>query len=92
MLDGQYWIYPTSSATYDQQLSFDAFSSPDLVHWTKHPRVVDGAAVQWAKKAMWAPAIVARGGKYYFFFWANDIQSDEEVGSITTRGVKAHPA
>ena len=53
VLEGQYWTYPASSATYGQQVSFDAFSLPDLVHWTKHPRVLDGAAVQSAKKAMW---------------------------------------
>jgi len=33
----EYWIYPTYSARYDQQVFFDAFSSPDLVTWTKDP-------------------------------------------------------
>lgn len=31
---------------------------------------------------MWAPAIVEKNGKYYFFFAANDIQSDNESGGI----------
>ena len=31
----RYWIYPTFSAPYAEQLHFDAFSSPDLVHWTR---------------------------------------------------------
>lgn len=31
---------------------------------------------------MWAPAIVAKDGRYYFFFGANDIQSDQEYGGI----------
>lgn len=79
----QYWIYPTYSAPYDRQVFFDAFSSPDLVHWTKHPRVLEAAAVPWARRAMWAPAIVAKGGKYYFFFGANDIQDDQkDIGGI----------
>jgi hypothetical protein len=34
----QYWLYPTYSAKYNEQVFMDAFSSPDLVHWTKHPR------------------------------------------------------
>ena len=34
--DGTCWVYPTSSLPYDEQLSFDCFSSDDLVHWTKH--------------------------------------------------------
>ena len=42
-----YWIYPTYSAVYDQQLFLDAFSSTDLVTWTKHPRVFDAANVMW---------------------------------------------
>ena len=32
IFDHQFWIYPTYSAAYDQQVFFDAFSSPDLVH------------------------------------------------------------
>ena len=78
----QYWIYPTFSAPYNKQVFLDAFSSPDLVHWTKHPAVVDTAAVKWAKRAMWAPAIVQKQGKYYLFFGANDIQNDNEKGGI----------
>src|SRR5688572_19172820 len=38
-----YWIYPTYSAPFDEQVFFDAFSSPDLVHWTKHERILDTA-------------------------------------------------
>lgn len=64
----EYWIYPTYSAPYDEQTFFDAFSSPDLVTWTKHPRVLDTSAVKWARRAMWAPSVVEKGGRYYFFF------------------------
>lgn len=78
----EYWIYPTYSDKYEKQVFFDAFSSNDLVHWKKHPRILDSSAIKWAHKAMWAPAIVAKGGKYYFFFGANDIQSDQEYGGI----------
>ena len=78
----EYWIYPTYSAPYDEQTFFDAFSSRDLVNWTKHPRVLEKASVKWARRAMWAPAVVEKGGKYYFFFGANDIQNNNEVGGI----------
>jgi beta-xylosidase len=77
-----YWIYPTWSDDYDRQLFFDAFSSPDLVKWTRHPHVLDVRAIRWAKRAMWAPAVVAKDGRYYLFFAANDIQSDRETGGI----------
>jgi beta-xylosidase len=79
---GRYWIYPTYSAPYDEQTRLDAFSSPDLVHWTKHERVLDTGGVAWARRALWAPAAVERKGKYYLFFAANDIQSDQELGGI----------
>lgn len=77
-----YWIYPTYSAPYEQQVFFDAFSSRDLVNWTKHPRILDTTAIRWAKRAMWAPAVIEKGGKYYLFFGANDIQNDKERGGI----------
>jgi len=78
----EYWIYPTYSAAYDQQTFMDAFSSRDLVTWTKHPKVLDMADVSWAKRAMWAPSIVEKDGWYYLFFGANDIQNDQQVGGI----------
>ena len=40
-MGGKYWIFPTFSAPYKQQLFFDAFSSTDLVHWEKHERVLE---------------------------------------------------
>ncbi|WP_410492641.1 glycoside hydrolase family 43 protein [Dysgonomonas sp. ZJ279] len=78
----KYWVYPTYSAPYDQQVFMDAFSSPDLVNWTKHERIIDTAAVKWVKRALWAPAIVEKDKRYYLFFGGNDIQSDNEYGGI----------
>ena len=86
-----YWIYPTFSAPYDKQVFFDAFSSPDLIHWTKHHDITDTGKIKWAHRAMWAPAIVKKGGKYFFFFGANDIQNNEQVGGIGV-GVSNNPA
>ncbi|MEO7210397.1 MAG: glycoside hydrolase family 43 protein [Chitinophagaceae bacterium] len=78
----QYWIYPTYSAPYNEQVFFDAFSSLDLVHWTKHDKVMDTLNVKWAKRAVWAPAIIEKDQKFYLFFGANDIQNNEEKGGI----------
>ena len=82
IFDKTYWVYPTFSARYEDQIFMDAFSSKDLVHWTKHPRIIDTSAVKWAKKAMWAPSIIKNKNKYFLFFGANDIQSDNEIGGI----------
>ncbi|RYF71799.1 MAG: arabinan endo-1,5-alpha-L-arabinosidase, partial [Cytophagaceae bacterium] len=77
----QYWIYPTFSAPYNKQVFMDAFSSTDLVTWTKHPHIVDTTAVKWAKRAMWAPSVIEKGGKYFLFFGANDVH-EGEIGGI----------
>jgi beta-xylosidase len=82
IIDKTYWIYPTFSAPYDEQVFLDAFSSPDLIHWEKHSRILDTAAVKWAKRAIWAPAIIEKQDRYYLFFGANDIQGDDETGGI----------
>jgi len=82
IFNNQYWIFPTYSDVYEKQVLFDAFSSPDLVSWTKHERIFDTAAVKWAKRAMWAPAIIEKDNKYFLFFGANDIQNDDEYGGI----------
>ncbi len=89
--DGEYWIYPTYSAPYEQQVFLDAFSSPDLVNWKKHERIVDTAAVKWVHKALWAPSVIRHQGKYFLFFGGNDIQGDEEYGGIGV-AVADHPS
>src|SRR6201994_2660337 len=55
IFDKTYWIYPTYSAKYNQQVFFDAFSSTDLIHWQKHARTFVTTAVRWAKRARWSP-------------------------------------
>ncbi|WP_341837276.1 glycoside hydrolase family 43 protein [Chitinophaga pollutisoli] len=77
-----YWVFPTFSAPYGKQVFFDAFSSPDLVKWKKHARILDTSAIKWAKRAMWAPSVIRHNGKYWLFFGANDIQNDKEYGGI----------
>jgi beta-xylosidase len=79
---GRYWIYPTFSAPYNEQVFLDAFSSPDLVNWTKHERILDTTAIKWARRALWAPSIIQKDNRYFLFFGANDIQSDSEYGGI----------
>ena len=82
IMDDEYWIFPTYSAPYDKQVHFDAFSSPDLVNWTKHERIIDTTVIKWAHSAVWAPSIIKKEDQYFLFFGANDIQSNEEYGGI----------
>ncbi|WP_158222704.1 family 43 glycosylhydrolase [Rhodopirellula sp. MGV] len=82
VFDDTYWIFPTYSAPYNEQTFFDCFSSKDLVTWTKHEHILDNKEVKWAWRAMWAPSIIRKDGKYFFFFGANDIQNNDAVGGI----------
>lgn len=78
----KYWVFPTYSDVYEKQVRIDAFSSDDLINWTKHDQVLHIQDVTWAKRALWAPATIHANNKYYLFFAANDIQSDNEYGGI----------
>jgi beta-xylosidase len=80
--NNRFWIFPTYSASYRDQVFMDAFSSKDLTNWKKHERIIDTGAVRWAERAMWAPSVIKRNGKYFLLFGANDIQSDEQTGGI----------
>ncbi len=82
IFDDTYWVFPTYSAPYEEQVFMDAFSSKDLTNWTKHERIIDTSAVKWIHKAMWAPAIVKKDNKYFLFFGGNDIKNDEQIGGI----------
>lgn len=75
------WIFPTWSRPYEEQLHFDAFSSKDLVHWTKHENVLTQDNISWLRMALWAPSAICHNGKYYLFFGANDVH-EGEIGGI----------
>ncbi len=76
----EYWIYPTYSAAFGEQVFLDAFSSTDLVHWQKHPRILDTSSVKWVRQALWAPAAMEKDGRYYLFFGGNDVQRPSRSG------------
>ena len=91
IFENKYWIFPTYSAPYNEQTFFDAFSSPDLITWTRHARILDVEHITWARRAVWAPSIIQHDGWYYIFFGANDIQNDQQLGGIGVARAK-HPA
>lgn len=76
-----YWVYPTWSKPFPEQLHFDAFSSKDLVTWTKHERIIDNTEIKWLNSALWAPSIIEKDGKYYLMFSCNNVKQGE-VGGI----------
>ncbi len=67
---------------YRIQTHMDAFSSDDLVNWTRHPEVLSIDNVKWAEFALWAPSVIHANDRYYLFFGANDIQNNSQTGGI----------
>ena len=80
MIGDELWIYPTSSYPFEQQLYMDAFSSKDLKTWTKHSNIITNKEISWLRKALWAPAIVHKDGKFYLFFACNDVYEGDTGG------------
>lgn len=73
VFEGRYYVYPTYSAPYEKQTFFEAFSSPDLVHWHREGRILDFKDVPWStNRAAWAPALIERDGTYFMYFSAGD--------------------
>lgn len=66
--DNIFWVFPTTSIAFENQSYFDAWSSPDMVHWTKHSTII-------TNDNFWAPASVTRNGKYYLYFSANGLRT-----------------
>lgn len=69
-----YYIYATTDGTAGWGgKDFYVWKSGDLVNWTRSAQpflTLDGANgnVPWATGNAWAPTIIERGGKYYFYF------------------------
>lgn len=80
--NGKYYIYVTRSLPYEQQLNHDMFVSDDLEHWEKIESIIDMSGFSWVKKAVWAPTIIEKNGKYYYIFASNDIHEDNEGGGL----------
>jgi beta-xylosidase len=72
----------TINPQYLKQTFLDSYSSKDLIHWVKHPHVLDVKDISWAGYAIWAPSITKKGDQYFLFFGANDIQNNEQPGGI----------
>ena len=80
--NGKYCIYVTRSLPFEEQLNQDMFISDDLEHWEKIESIIDMSGFPWVKKAVWAPTIIEKDGKYYYIFATNDIHEDNEGGGL----------
>jgi hypothetical protein len=65
----EFWIYPTYSAPYNEQVFFDAFSSRDLVNWEKHSRITDTTKIKWVKTCVMGTGSDTERKKIFFILW-----------------------
>lgn len=77
-----FWIFPTYSHDFEEQMFIDAFSSKDLKSWRKHEKILQLKDVPWGHYALWAPDAHEKDGRYYLFFGANEARPVENA--ITT--------
>ena len=85
MFGNRYYVYPTDGMM--KEPGFGAWSSLDLKDWVYEGAILRFSDVAWAKKDAWAPDIIERNGKYYFYFSADSsigvAVSDSPTGPFT---------
>ncbi|MBN2513593.1 MAG: family 43 glycosylhydrolase [Sedimentisphaerales bacterium] len=66
LVDNKAWIYPTSG----HYRRFYAYSSSNLVNWQSYSAILNFDLIPWipAGKHAWAPAMVRKNGRYYFYY------------------------
>lgn len=67
----RFYIYPTTDTPGWNSPSFECWSSQDLKDWQCEGIVLDFPRdLKWARDRAWAPCIIGRNGKYYFYYSA----------------------
>jgi len=80
-----YYIYATTDGTPGWGgNTFYVWKSKNLVDWTRSDKpflTLDGASgnVPWATGNAWAPTIIEKGGKYYFYFSGHEPNANRKM-------------
>lgn len=91
-LGDTFYIYPTTDGGVGWNSSkFNVFSSKDLVNWNDEGKILDLADVPWTGgERAWAPAVIEKNGKYYFYYSGNGnigvAWSDSPTGPFIDKG------
>ena len=80
--NGTFYVYPTSG----HRDRFYAYSSTDLVKWERHPAILDFREIDWIPKGKnaWAPAIIEKDSRWFFYFSAGPKPSRIGVATGTS--------
>ena len=76
------YMYVTNSLPFDEQKNLDLVTTKDLEFYEIHRDILDMSTYNGAVRAIWAPTVVDKDGKYYLVFAANDIYSEDEIGGL----------
>ena len=76
------YMYVTRSRAYEDQLNIDLVTTSDLESFQVHYGILDMSTYRGVEKAVWAPTVIDKNGRYYIIFAANDIHSEEEIGGL----------
>lgn len=76
------FMYVTNSLPFDEQKNLDLVTTKDLENYEIHRDILDMSTYNGAVRAIWAPTVVDKDGKYYLLFAANDIYSEDEIGGL----------
>ena len=76
------YMYVTNSLPFDDQLNLDLVTTKDLENFEVFRNILDMKSYRGAHRAIWAPTVIDKDGKYYIIFAANDIHSEDEIGGL----------
>ncbi len=76
------YIYVTNSLPFDDQKNLDLVTTDDLENFKVYHNILDMSTYLGAHRAIWAPTVTEKNGRYYMIFAANDIHSESEVGGL----------
>ena len=76
------YLYVTNSLPYKEQTNLDLVTTKDLQDFTVRRGILGMDTYKGAIKAIWAPTVIEKAGKYYIVFAANDIHSESEIGGL----------
>jgi glycosyl hydrolase family 43 len=89
VFNGRVYVYDTddqtNDGTYWNSTVWHGYSSANLVDWTDEGTILSVKAFTWAVGwSAWAPDVVFKNGKYYFFGPIDDVHIGVAVGSTPT--------
>lgn len=76
------YMYVTRSLKFKDQHNLDLVATDDLENFKVYYDILDIDTYKGVTKAVWAPTVIDKNGKYYLIFAANDIHSEEEIGGL----------